>query len=116
MKSFIITSMLILALAATNHGKPINDIYSIKDPSTSEEAYVDDIPFNTYDIAVNAIINADHSRLPEESVINDIPFNTERIMYECLLARMVKMYRLEENICDIPYISEYCILKPSFSF
>jgi len=115
MKTFILSTLLILAFAATNHGKPINDIYSIKDPGISEESYVDDIPFNTQEIASNSIINKIKSQ-PDEATVNDIPFSTEKIMFECLISRMVKVYRLEENIRDIPFLIEYCNKKPSFSF
>lgn len=115
MKTFIISSLLILALAASGFSKPINEIYSIKDPDAGEEAYVDDIPFNTWQIAKQSIIN--NLKVQEdEANVNDIQFNTEYIMYECLLSRMVAIYKMEENVRDIPFLIEYCDRKQSFSF
>jgi hypothetical protein len=131
MKKLILSTVLIFGLAATNHGKPINDIYSLKDPmAIEEESYVDDIPFNTWKIAVDAIIEGDEVKLAEEAYVddipfdtraiankyllrkiekasrepnvNDIPFNTEKVMFEKMASRLTKEYREEQNTVDFP--------------
>jgi len=101
--------MLIFGLTAPNHGKPINDIYSIKEPSFSEEAYVNDIPFNTWEVAVDAILSGDEVKLEEEGYVNDIPFDTKAIACKYLLQNMIKTTG-EVNINDIPFNTEkiYC--------
>jgi len=129
MKTYILSILLIFGLSAQNHGKPITEIYSLKDPVIAEEANVNDIPFNTWEIAVEAILGGDELRLEEEAYvddipfdtrkialdylldqiedasqetsINDIPFDTEKIMYDELTARMTEQYRKEENAGDL---------------
>lgn len=102
MKTYFIISVLIFGLSATNHGKPINDIYSIKEPTIEEEAYVDDIPFNTWDIASDIINEGDEVKMEEEDYVNDIPFSTEEFLCEYLAAKMREQYRNEANINDMP--------------
>jgi hypothetical protein len=131
MKKLVISTLLIFGLVASNHGKPIVDIYSYQDPlAIEDEAYIDDIPFSTWEIAVGSLTDGDEYKMAEEayiddipfdtkaivnhyillklednsgeSSINDIPFNTEKIMYEELAARLTERYREEQNICDFP--------------
>ena len=137
MKTLILSILLILGLVTPNHGKPIVDIYSIKEPVLIEEAYVDDIPFNTWEIAVEAIIAGDEVKLTEEPYVddipfdtrviankcllrkiekkcgeanvNDIPFNTQKIMVERLTAKLTEQYRDEKNTCDLPEGLNYII-------
>jgi hypothetical protein len=137
MKSLILSFLFILCLTATNTGKPINDIFSVKEPVFNEEDYVNDIPFNTYEIAIGAILEGDQVKLEEEAEvddipfdtraiagkylllrnmkssneinINDIPFNTEKVFYEKLAARLTENFRNENNINDIPCDLEYII-------
>jgi hypothetical protein len=130
MKNLIITSLLIFGLAAQNYGKPIIDIYSMKEPIVDEEAYIDDIPFNTWQIAIDAIFDGDETKLAEEPYVDDIPFDTriiasqylfgnineksdeanvddipfdtEKVMYEELTARLTACYKDEQNTSDLP--------------
>jgi hypothetical protein len=130
MKTLIITSLLIFGLAAQNYSKPITDIYSMKEPIADEEAYVDDIPFNTWQIAMDAIFDGDEAKLTEEpyvndipfdtrvianqylirkineksreTSVNDIPFDTEKVMYEELASRLTEFYKDEQNTSDLP--------------
>jgi len=130
MKTLILSLVLIFGVSATNHGKPINDIYSMKEPVFEEEDYINDIPFNTWEIAVEAILDGDEVRMDEEPYVDDIPFNTqevackellkimletsgeanvndipfstEKILCEMLAARLVELYRNENNINDLP--------------
>jgi hypothetical protein len=105
MKTLILSLILIIGLSAPNHGKPINDIYSIEEPVFTEEAYVNDIPFDTWEIAVEAIFEGDEAKLPEEPYVNDIPFDTRTIACKYLLRKMLET-RGEANVNDIPFDTE----------
>jgi hypothetical protein len=105
MKTYILSILLIFGLAAQNHGKPITEIYSLKDPVIAEEAYVNDIPFNTWEIAVEAILDGDEARLEEESYVDDIPFDTRKIALEFLLQK-IEDESEETSINDIPFDTE----------
>jgi hypothetical protein len=109
MKALILSFILIFGLAASNHGKPINEIYSINETVLSDEAYVNDIPFNTYEIAVEAILGGDEVKLEDEPYADDIPFNTREIACKYLLRKMIETSG-EVNINDIPFSTEkiYC--------
>jgi hypothetical protein len=109
MKTLILSFILIFGLMAPNHGKPINDIYSVQEPSLSEEAYVNDIPFNTWEVAVEAVLSGDEVKLEEDPYVNDIPFDTKAIACKYLLNRIIETTG-EVNINDIPFSTEkiYC--------
>ncbi len=74
-----------------------------------EEAYINDIPFDTHKIAGNYMLNEalQHSfALADESMVNDIPFDTECIAdLEISLRAMDVVFRptAEEAINDIPF-------------
>jgi hypothetical protein len=105
MKTLILSLILIIGLSAINHGKPINDIYSIKDPVAEEELYIDDIPFNTWEIAVESITEGDETVLKEEPYVDDIPFDTRAIANLYLMKKMVETTS-ENNVNDIPFNTE----------
>ena len=105
MKALMITLVLILGLAVSNYGKPINDIYSIKDPIFEEEAYVDDIPFDTWDIASAVMNDGDEVKMEEEAYVDDIPFDTRAIACCCILRRIIESSG-EANVNDIPFSTE----------
>ena len=105
MKTLILSLILIFGLLGPNHGKPINDIYSVKAPVISEEAYVNDIPFNTWEIAVEAILDGKEVVMEEEAYVNDIPFDTRTIACKFLLRQMIETTG-EVNIDDIPFNTE----------
>ena len=105
MKSLILSFMLIFGLAAQNHGKPINVIYPLNEPILTEEDYINDIPFDTYEIAVNAILDGDEVKLEDEAYVNDIPFDTRAIASKYLLRRMIETSK-EGNVNDIPFNTE----------
>ena len=67
-----------------------------------EEAYVDDIPFNTTSIVANYIVSTSLTyEMEEEEYIDDIPFNTEWIANE-VLSEPVK-FEEEAYVDDIPF-------------
>jgi hypothetical protein len=105
MKTLILSLLFVFGLAAPNYSKPINDIYSIKEPVFTDEAYVNDIPFNTYEIAVEAIFEGDEIQLAEEPYVNDIPFDTKAIACKYLLRKMIETSG-EINVNDIPFSTE----------
>ena len=109
MKTLILTSILLTGLTVFSYAKPLNDIYSIQEPILTEESYIDDIPFDTWEIAVDAIMDGDEVNLEEESYVNDIPFNTHEIACRVLLRKMLETSG-EININDIPFSTEkiYC--------
>lgn len=110
MKTLILSFLFIIGLSAPNIGKPINDIYSVKEPIFTDEAYVDDIPFDTYEIAVDAILDGDDLKLEEEAYVNDIPFDTRTIASKCLLHKMVESSD-EMNVNDIPFDTEMILYE-----
>jgi len=109
MKTLILSLILIFCLAGTNHGKPINEIYSINEIVISEEANINDIPFDTWEIAVEALMGGDEVKLKEEPYVNDIPFDTREIACKYMLCKMMDATG-EVNIDDIPFDTEriYC--------
>lgn len=105
MKTLILSLILIFGLSAPNHGKPINDIFSVNEPIFTEETYINDIPFDTWEIAVDAILDGDEANLTEESYVNDIPFDTRSIACKYLLLQMLETSG-EVNVNDIPFSTE----------
>lgn len=76
----------------------------------TEEANVNDIPFNTseiyYDLMMNDTSNLFLPHLEEENPVNDIPFDTERIatIHLSKLAESKKFSMIEETeVPDIPF-------------
>jgi len=73
-----------------------------------EEEYVNDIPFNTAKIAVEAIYQKTIRipfTVPEEEV-NDIPFDTHKIAMEALYQKaLTQVFHVpeEEYVHDIPF-------------
>jgi hypothetical protein len=110
MKTLILSALLIFGFSAPNFSKPINDIYSIKEPVFTDEAYINDIPFNTNEIAVKAILDGDEVKLAEEPYVNDIPFNTKAVACEFLLHKMIETSR-EANVNDIPFSTEFILAE-----
>jgi hypothetical protein len=109
MKTIILSSILIAGLSVFSYAKPINEIYSIDEPALLEEAYINDIPFDTWEIAVEAILEDDQLKLDEEPYVNDIPFNTREIACKFYLRKMLETSG-EININDIPFNTQkvYC--------
>ena len=109
MKTVLLSIILIICFTVAGTGKPINEIYSIQEPVLSEESYVNDIPFNTWDVAVDAILTGDEAKLEDETYVDDIPFSTREIACRHILSRMLEETG-EININDIPFNTEriYC--------
>ena len=88
--------------------------------SLAEEPYIDDIPFNTEEIAGSVTGTSDlmEFSLEEEQYIDDIPFNTEAIAQKVKQnadseAAMAEVFTLKEEkyINDIPFSTDQVALS-----
>lgn len=73
-----------------------------------EEGYIDDIPFNTHEIALEATLDRSLSgfAFEEEEYVDDIPFDTYAIASDvCCDHELKQNYPLEDEayIDDIPF-------------
>lgn len=104
MKTIKITTLLVLSLIMTVGTFASSTIFNME-----EEAYINDIPFDTGEVKVNCLYNraiAENFEMEEESYIDDIPFNTGNIAVNgmSLNAMNVEFDLPEENyIDDIPF-------------
>jgi hypothetical protein len=99
MKTTILTLALIFgSLLAFDFARADNDPAQF---TMKEEAYIDDIPFNTEEIAKQALLknSLKEFKLKEEAYIDDIPFNTFQICKGIINA---------EGIQDCSYPSYTC--------
>lgn len=80
----------------------------------TEEAYIDDIPFNTEEVIGNIIAETEIAKFyfEEEEYIDDIPFDTECISANCKYQQAISVdFPLEEEtyiddiIIDTAYIT-----------
>lgn len=94
-----------------------------------EESYINDIPFDTYEIYNDIVDRADLMKFDfeEEAYISDIPFDTKCITVDCGYEKALQeefSFEEESYIDDIPFdtecITAECIynkvLKVTFSF
>jgi len=114
----------------SNHGE-----YSLTNPyqvkfTLEEEAYIDDIPFNTEVVTDEmfwgyAYLNPTNNKylLEDEDFVNDIPFDTEKVYWECMFNCSEKAVDLaslnldeETYIDDIPFNTQkiFAISTPSY--
>jgi len=77
-----------------------------------EEAYINDIPFSTEDIAANYLYNkalSESFAFEEEAYIDDIPFDTYEVAMSYLYEKNLKnafAFEEEAYIDDIPFDTE----------
>jgi len=99
MKTKLQTSALIIILSV------ISIQLSASDFQFEDEAYINDVPFNT-EMVVNNLVAAEFD-LEEENYINDIPFNTYEIAFETVESDSNVLEMKEEAyINDIPFNTE----------
>ena len=80
-----------------------------------EEAYVDDIPFDT-EMVVHLLTNSDYN-FEEEAYVDDIPFNTADISRQKLFElAMMQDFDLNEeaSIDDVPFNTEQVVINYKF--
>ena len=82
----------------------------------NEEQYIDDIPFNTAKIAVEAqyqkAIKVEFT-VPDEQYVNDIPFDTQKIAMNYLRQKaLAQVFTVDEekDVNDIPFSTEKVFL------
>jgi len=99
MKTKLTTSALIIILSV------FSIQVSASDFQMEDEAYINDIPFNTEMVVKNMM--AANFDLEEENYINDIPFNTFEIAFESKISG-TGTFEMEEEayINDIPFNTE----------
>ncbi len=103
MKTFTKSTALLIAALL------FSTIISAKGFEMETETYVDDIPFNTEEIAVQAIYEQAVTvefYLEEEEYVNDIPFNTDSLAKVALNNEaLAQDFNMEEEtyIDDIPF-------------
>jgi hypothetical protein len=102
MKTYILSIALIVLISASTQGKPINDIYSVREPALTDEPYVNDIPFSTALTAAGEMFDGYEARLKDEPAVNDIPFNTREIACKYLFCKMMASFS-EPEAQDIPF-------------
>jgi len=108
MKTIKLTTALFLSLIISAMAFSSNSIFEME-----EEAYINDIPFNTADIKDKCLYDMAMSQefeMEEESYIDDIPFDTECIAVDCLYYKAMNVdFDLPEEsyIDDIPFDTSY---------
>lgn len=110
MKTSILTVLLIFGFAAINHAKPINDIYSLKEPSAANTMYVTGNPSVSWEIAIKTStdsndITPDENPRAKNNTNTNINDNnsgsgTEKVMYEDLATRLNDFYKDEMNTVE----------------
>jgi hypothetical protein len=138
MKTIILSLLLIFGLTTQNYSKPINDIYSIKDPVYTSDINGNGIPrsmkditvasapdsndvrlndeaglnTNPFDSGVNSSNSLSHMKMKtlEDANISDLPINAEKIFYEKLSERLTEQSQKETGTSDIPaaYDNNFC--------
>ena len=77
-----------------------------------EEAYINDIPFNTEEVVANFLYEkalSDTFEFEEEAFIDDIPFDTYEVAKSYRYEKFIKnvfVFEEEEYIDDIPFDTE----------
>ena len=94
MKAIIISFIFLFSCAT-------GSITTGQDIDLADEAYVNDIPFNTEMIANQAMLNG-VDYLEEEAYVDDIPFDTKKIYYDSMTDQITAEYQNEDYIDDIP--------------
>ena len=86
----------------TEGQKPPYKVTNSEIYSQTEEAYVNDIPFDTWMISKKASPDDLIFELPEEQYVSDIPFSTEKIFYDIQMKKLTAQWKDEANVDDMP--------------
>lgn len=97
MKTIIITLLTVITSFTLNAGP--NSLPAV--PSLPDEAYVDDIPFDTREVVANMAVE-----LEAEPNVNDIPFDTRKVV----LSYNIKT-DIEEYADDFPFDTRQVVLS-----
>ena len=83
-----------------------------------EEAYINDIPFNTEEIVNMVSLESPTYDFEEETYINDIPFNTACITADCKYeVAIAENYQFEEEsiVEDIPFDTRTVLTEKNYN-
>ncbi len=97
MKTIIKSTLALVLFTVTLSANAITPPSSL--PTLPEEAYIDDVPFDTeaiFDSLCDASM-VECFKLTEETYINDVPFNTEEVVQENMVFNLPD----EEYIDDV---------------
>ncbi len=110
---FILTIIALLSGISGSAGT----IHNI--PELAEEAFINDIPFNTHDVAVDHFLAQAlaGTKLCEEAEIMDIPFSTAIIagLYNKSAQNVVPLVMQENEVDDIPFDTHEVVQDYRFS-
>lgn len=107
MKKLIIITLIMFASAdLAFSGEGATNIYDSAF-ELQEEAYIDDIPFSTLNLALQSSSFKEDLAMSEEGYVKDIPFDTEQIAAAKMLYEMICCYRNESYVDDIPFCTDY---------
>ncbi len=99
MKSLIISSFFVLGLASLNYGKPIYDIYSVKDQVVTERSFSSCNPAVSHEIAFEAVVDTNNLMPADKAHLNEIPEDTEVVSAKSIHRMKMKTVS-EANISD----------------
>lgn len=104
MRTIILTILTVFAINTNNVIANKTDV----EFSLEEEAYIDDIPFDTWEIAMDndKYLENPGFALEEEEFVNDIPFNTTKVVAKYQMKKAMSVEFLmprEKTINDIPF-------------
>ncbi len=102
MKSLLITPLLIFLFTFSVYSKNVEAMANNCIPAMTEETYVNDIPFNTFQIAGEEMLKNVMHNFPDEADVKDIPFNTRKIALESELKSIMAADE-EAYVDDIPF-------------
>jgi len=88
------------------HQQAINEVFFL-----GEEKVVNDIPFDTWNIFMNS--RPACLDMEQEAYANDIPFNTELMASMCLVNSFELAIAEENNSNDLPFNTECVLIKRS---
>jgi hypothetical protein len=72
MKTLILTSVLIASLTTFSYSKPINEIYSIKEPVRTSQSYANTNPASAFEV----VADTNAVKVPVETNSNDINYGS----------------------------------------
>ena len=98
--AILFTASLVVSMPQQPYLPPDYEIVALQD-----EAFIDDIPFDTWMISQSSVPDKVMMILPEEEYVDDIPFNTEKIAQHCILSKLM-CGQDEASVDDIPFDTE----------
>lgn len=104
---------MIIALSLSLNASNLNVV-------PEEEAYINDIPFNTEEVVANYLYEkalSETFEFEEEAYIDDIPFDTKCVAANCKYRSAMQVdFELEEEayVNDIPFNTQQVVIENAF--